>query len=78
PGNVAKQSNRTFFMSKEKHGQWPGGKEEDVTRLVMNYMPRKSTIIDRVVPARLLLKQRRKLIQEKQKRLIVRLDNCTE
>ena len=75
---MAKQSDRTFFMSKEKHGQWPGWKEEDVTRLAMKFMARKSTIIDRVVPARLLLKQRRKLIQEKQKRLIVGLDNCAE
>ena len=74
---MAKQSDRTFFMSKEKHGQWPGWTEEDVTRLAMKFMARKSTIIDRVVPARLLLKQRRKHIQYELNRLLVELDKCT-
>jgi hypothetical protein len=47
-----------------------GWTEEDVTRLAMKFMARKSTIIDRVVPARLLLKQRRKHIQYELNRLL--------
>lgn len=54
-----------------------GWTEEDVTRLAMKFMVRKSTIIDRVVPAHLLLKQRRKHIQYELNRLLVELDKCT-
>lgn len=51
-----------------------GWTEEDVKRLVMEYVTRKPTIIERVVPARLLSKQRRKYIQDELNRLTAELD----
>ena len=48
--------------------------EEDVKRLVMEYVTRKPTIIERVVPDRLLSKQRRKYIQDELNRLTAELD----
>ena len=55
-----------------------GWTEEDVTRLVTEYVYRKPTIIERVVPARLLLKQRRKRIQDELNRLTAELDKCAQ
>lgn len=54
-----------------------GWTEEDVKRLVMEYVARKPTIIERVVPARVLSKQRRKHIQDELNRLTAELDKCT-
>ncbi|EKM5761209.1 hypothetical protein SMX71_003899 [Cronobacter dublinensis] len=54
-----------------------GWTEEDVKRLVMEYVARKPTIIERVVPARVLSKQRRKHIQDELNRLTTELDKCT-
>ncbi|WP_129232810.1 DUF7079 family protein [Cronobacter condimenti] len=54
-----------------------GWTEEDVKRLVTEYVTRKPTIIERVVPARLLSKQRRKHIQDELNRLTAELDKCT-
>ncbi|AUV03720.1 hypothetical protein AAIG33_15970 [Phytobacter ursingii] len=51
-----------------------GWTEEDVKRLVMEYVTRKPTIIERVVPDRLLSKQRRKYIQDELNRLTAELD----
>jgi hypothetical protein len=67
-------SRQIFFTTQPVMDGWT---EEDVTRLVMKFMARKSTIIERVVPARLLLKQRRKHIQYELNRLLVELDKCT-
>jgi hypothetical protein len=39
-----------------------GWTEEDIKKLVAEYMKKKPTIIERIIPARLLLKQRRKHI----------------
>lgn len=55
-----------------------GWTEEDVRRLVTEYVTRKPTIIERVFPARLLLKQRRKHIQDELNRLTAELDKCTQ
>ncbi|SCC30850.1 hypothetical protein GA0061071_11287 [Kosakonia oryzendophytica] len=52
-----------------------GWTEEDVKRLVTEYVTRKPTIIERVVPARLLLKHRRKHIQDELNRFIAELDH---
>ena len=52
--------------------------EEDVKRLVMEYVTRKSTIIERVIPAGLLFKLRRKYIQDELNRLAAELDNCSQ
>ncbi|VTP12372.1 hypothetical protein PUATCC27989T_00164 [Phytobacter ursingii] len=49
--------------------------EEDVKRLVMEYVTRKPTIIERVIPAGLLFKLRRKYIQDELNRLVAELDN---
>ena len=54
-----------------------GWTEEDVKRLVTEYVSRKPTIIERVVPASLLLKQRRKHIRDELNRLTAELDKCT-
>lgn len=51
-----------------------GWTEEDVKRLVTEYVIRKPTMIERVVPARLLLKRRRKHIQDELNRLSAELD----
>jgi len=51
-----------------------GWTEEDVKRLVTEYVIRKPTVIERVVPARLLLKRRRKHIQDELNRLSAELD----
>lgn len=53
-----------------------GWTEQDVNRLVTEYVTRKPTIIERVIPARLLLKQRRKHIQDELNRLTAELDKC--
>ncbi|SFF29566.1 hypothetical protein SAMN05216563_12041 [Phytobacter palmae] len=55
-----------------------GWTEEDVKRLVVEYVARKPTIIERVVPARVLSKQRRKHIQDELNRLTAELDKCTQ
>jgi hypothetical protein len=47
-----------------------GWTEEDVKRLVMEYVTRKPTIIERVIPAGLLFKLRRKYIQDELNRLL--------
>ncbi|WP_200553585.1 hypothetical protein [Kosakonia sp. LAM2021] len=54
-----------------------GWTEEDVKRLVTEYVSRKPTIIERVVPASLLLKQHRKHIRDEINRLTAELDKCT-
>ncbi|EOC1352505.1 hypothetical protein ACI096_003505 [Cronobacter dublinensis] len=54
-----------------------GWTEEDVKRLVMEYVTRKPTIIERVFPARFLSKQRRKYIQNELNMLNAELDKCT-
>ena len=51
-----------------------GWSEEDIKQLVTEYVNKKSTIIERVIPARLLLKQRRKHIQDELNRLSAELD----
>ncbi|MHA0982355.1 DUF7079 family protein [Kosakonia cowanii] len=51
-----------------------GWTEEDVKRLVTEYVIRKPTMIERVVPVRLLLKRRRKHIQDELNRLSAELD----
>lgn len=54
-----------------------GWTEEDVKQLVTEYVARKPTMIERIVPARLLLKQRRKHIQDELNRLTAELNKCT-
>lgn len=54
-----------------------GWTEEDVKQLVTEYVARKPTMIERIVPARLLLKQRRKYIQDELNRLTAELNKCT-
>jgi len=51
-----------------------GWSEEDIKQLVTEYVNKKPTIIERVIPARLLLKQRRKHIQDELNRLSAELD----
>lgn len=51
-----------------------GWSEEDITRLVTAYLNRKPTIIERIIPARVLLKQRRKHISNELNRLSAELD----
>lgn len=53
-----------------------GWSEEDIKQLVMKYVNKKPTIFERVIPARLLLNQRRKHIQEELNRLTAELDKC--
>lgn len=53
-----------------------GWSEEDIKRLVKEYVARKPTIIERIIPACLLLKQRRKYISDELKRLSAELDKC--
>jgi len=55
-----------------------GWTEEDVKRLIIEYVSRKPTIIERVVPASLLLKLRRKHIRDEVNRLTAELDKCTQ
>lgn len=55
-----------------------GWTEEDVKRLIIEYVSRKPTIIERVVPASLLLKLRRKHIRDELNRLTAELDKCTQ
>jgi hypothetical protein len=50
---------------------------EDIKKRVAEYIKKKPTIIERIIPARLLLKQRRKHIQYELNRLLVELDKCT-
>jgi len=54
-----------------------GWSEEDIKRLVTEYVNKKPTIIERVIPARLLLKQRRKHIQDELNKLSAELDKCS-
>jgi hypothetical protein len=44
--------------------------------LVAEYVKKKPTIIERVIPARLLFKLRRKYIQDELNRLLAELDKC--
>ncbi|WP_105601104.1 DUF7079 family protein [Cronobacter sakazakii] len=52
-----------------------GWSEEDVKERVLEYVIRKPTLIERLVPARILLKQRRKYIQTEIDRLCAELDS---
>ncbi|EKK5245651.1 hypothetical protein ACI00O_000005 [Cronobacter sakazakii] len=52
-----------------------GWSEEDVKEMVLEYVIRKPTLIERLVPARILLKQRRKYIQTEIDRLCAELDS---
>ncbi|MDV5353337.1 hypothetical protein QM201_00020 [Enterobacter asburiae] len=54
-----------------------GWSEDDIKQLVTEYVNKKPTIIERVIPARLLLKQRRKHIQDELTRLSAELDKCS-
>ncbi|CCK08176.1 hypothetical protein BN128_2187 [Cronobacter sakazakii 696] len=49
---------------------------EDVKEMVLAYVIRKPTLIERLVPARILLKQRRKYIQTEIDRLCAELDSA--
>ncbi|KAA1060403.1 hypothetical protein D5265_016565 [Enterobacter mori] len=51
-----------------------GWSEEDIKRLVTAYLKRKPTIIERIISARLLLKQRRKHISKELNGLSAELD----
>ncbi|EOC1315710.1 hypothetical protein ACI09J_000299 [Cronobacter turicensis] len=53
-----------------------GWSEEDVKEMVLEYVIRKPTLIERLVPARILLKRRRKYIQTEIDRLCAELDNA--
>lgn len=53
-----------------------GWSEEDVKEMVLEYVIRKPTLIERLVPARILLKQRRKYIQTEIDRLCAELDSA--
>lgn len=54
-----------------------GWSEENVKLIVMEYVARKPTLIERIVPARVLLKRRRKYIQHEVDRLCAELDALT-
>ena len=45
--------------------------------LIAEYVKKKPTIIERVIPARLLFKLRRKYIQDELNRHLVGLEKCT-
>ncbi|MBW1215750.1 hypothetical protein KYI92_18400 [Pantoea allii] len=51
-----------------------GWSEDDIKQLVTDYVKKKPTIIERLIPASLLLKQRRKHIQDELNRLSAELD----
>ncbi|ELY6222842.1 hypothetical protein SNQ29_000005 [Cronobacter muytjensii] len=51
-----------------------GWSEENVKLMVMEYVARKPTLIERMLPARFLLKRRRKYIQHDVERLCAELD----
>lgn len=51
--------------------------EDDVKELVLRYVRRKPTIIERVIPSRFLRKQRRKYIQDEIIKLTAELDKHT-
>ncbi|ELY2495320.1 hypothetical protein SMB59_000733 [Cronobacter muytjensii] len=51
-----------------------GWSEENVKLMVMEYVARKPTLIERMLPARFLLKRRRKYIQHDVDRLCAELD----
>ncbi|QBC01531.1 DUF7079 family protein [Enterobacter cloacae] len=53
-----------------------GWSEEEIKRLVTAYLNRKPTIIERIIPSRVLLKQRRKHISNELNRLSAELDKC--
>ncbi|EMS9660374.1 DUF7079 family protein [Klebsiella aerogenes] len=53
-----------------------GWSEEDIKQLVTEYVYKKPTIIERIIPTRLLLKQRRKHIQDELTKLSDELDKC--
>ena len=53
-----------------------GWSEKDIKQLVTEYVYKKPTIIERVIPARVLLKQRRKYIQNELNKLSDELDKC--
>ncbi|EGT4384303.1 hypothetical protein SMZ82_004023 [Cronobacter malonaticus] len=55
-----------------------GWSEQDVKEMVLEYVIRKPTLIERLVPARVLLKQRRKYIQTEIDRLCAELDSPSE
>jgi hypothetical protein len=67
---------QTWGKSSLQPNAGDGWTEED-ERLVMEYVTRKPTIIERVIPAGLLFKLRRKYIQDELNRLAAELDNCT-
>ncbi|NCI00416.1 hypothetical protein EHI96_11235 [Cronobacter malonaticus] len=53
-----------------------GWSEQDVKEMVQEYVIRKPTLIERLVPARILLKQRRKYTQTEIDRLCAELDSA--
>jgi len=54
-----------------------GWSEEDIKRLVTEYVNKKPTMIERFIPASLLLKQRRKYILNEINRLAAEMDKNT-
>ncbi|MCI0285650.1 hypothetical protein E7W42_02635 [Cronobacter sakazakii] len=53
-----------------------GWSEKDVKEMVIEYVIRKPMLIERLVPARILFKQRRKYIQTEIDRLCAGLDSA--
>ncbi|EPT7031955.1 DUF7079 family protein [Cronobacter malonaticus] len=53
-----------------------GWSEQDVKEMVQEYVIRKPTLIERLVPARILLKQRREYTQTEIDRLCAELDSA--
>lgn len=53
-----------------------GWSKEDVERLVTEYVNKKPTMIERFIPASLLLKQRREYILNEVNRLFAEVDKC--
>ena len=51
-----------------------GWSKEDVERLVTEYLNKRPTIAERLIPARLLIKQRRKYIVNEISRLFAEVD----
>lgn len=51
--------------------------EDDVKELVLRYVSRKPTLIERVIPSHYLFKQRRKFIQDEILKLTAELDKST-
>lgn len=54
-----------------------GWSEEDIKQLVTEYVYKKPTIIERIIPTHLLLKQRRKHILDELNKLSDELGKCS-